>query len=611
MLFTRPLQIKLPTLRIFQRKEDPCADLNLFATELKRILARVAQCPTLATCREELLGYVSRCEVYAALHDDLPSAKAIQIRDCARALRSIFSRRSDRLAGFSVAQTLWGIAKGEAQDNLTPAFFSDLIHLVQGVEGRGPDLSLYEFALPTELTGRDAALERSLQLDQLWEATEKWFSNYPHGLLPEVGERRALRRKKITEILGASPEQWEDWRWQVANIIKDPSALKTLLPGFQSGTLAGVEAAREGCVPFGITPFYLSLMDDSGADRALRAQVFPSKQYVETVCTGREAGLGAIDFMQETDTSPVDLVTRRYPMIAILKPFNSCPQICVYCQRNWEIEEVMEPSALASPVKLDEAISWIVQHPAIREILITGGDPLALDDETIDSLLGRLAQIKSIERIRIGTRTLVTIPMRFTSQLASLLSSYRQPGEREIAVVTHIEHPYEINWDTVAAVERLRKAGISVYNQMVFTFFNSRRFEACELRRLLKRCGIDPYYSFNMKGKEETNEYRVPLARLLQELKEEARMLPGLDRTDSAVYNLPRLGKNHLRAQQHRDLLSILPDGSRIYEFHPWEKNIARQETYVTKDIPILDYLERLTEVGEDPKDYESIWYYF
>lgn len=97
----------------------------------------------------------------------------------------------------------------------------------------------------------------------------------------------------------------------------------------------------------------------------------------------------------------------------------------------------------------------------------------------------------------------------------------------------------------------------------------------------------------------------------MQEQQEEARLLPGLCRTDEAVYNVPGLGKNHLRALQHRDLISILPDGRRVYEFHPWEKKIGERQGYVGTDVSILEYLERLAASGEDPADYASIWYYF
>jgi len=86
-----------------------------------------------------------------------------------------------------------------------------------------------------------------------------------------------------------------------------------------------------------------------------------------------------------------------------------------------------------------------------------------------------------------------------------------------------------------------------------------------------------PLYLFVPKGKDELADYRVPLARLLQERKEEARLLPGTRRMDDTVYNIPRLGKNYVRAMQHRDLLAIRPDGSRVYEFHPWEKKLQFQ----------------------------------
>jgi lysine 2,3-aminomutase len=363
-----------------------------------------------------------------------------------------------------------------------------------------------------------------------------------------------------------------------------------------------------------VTPYYLSLMDDdpeAGRDRAIRAQVLPSADYVAKVADpGRDRS--CLDFMLESDTSPIDLVTRRYPGVCILKPFNTCPQICVYCQRNWEIADAMAPDALAPAGKIREALAWIAAHPAIHEVLVTGGDPLAMEDGVLRGILDGVAAIPSIERIRIGSRMPVTVPSRVTPALAALLASYRVPGRRQVALVTHVEHPYEVTPEMTRAVERLRLRGIPVFNQLVYTFFVSRRFEAVALRRLLARVGIEPYYTFNTKGKEETADYRVPLARLLQEQKEEARMLPGLSRTDEGVYNVPGQGKNYLRAAQHRDLVSLLPNGNRLYEFHPWEKNITRLAgTYLGEDVPLLDYLVRLEALGEDIRDYDTLWYYY
>ena len=396
--------------------------------------------------------------------------------------------------------------------------------------------------------------------------------------------------------------------------MRDPEQIKDLVDLTPEETHA-LETARKIRIPFGITPYYLSLMDDgivSRRDKAIRAQVFPPLSYIDQVSEyDRDEG-SCLDFMREADTSPIDLITRRYPSICIFKPYNTCPQICVYCQRNWEIEDAMMPGAMASKKQIREALDWIRRHPAIHEVLITGGDPLGMNDARLDHILAGVADIPSVERIRIGTRTLVTAPMRISKDLVRIFAKYRKPGKRQIVVVTHIQHPYEVTPETAVAVERLRAESISVFNQLVYTFFISRRFEAACLRKNLTRIGVEPYYSFNTKGKEETLEYRVPIARLLQEQKEEARLLPGISRTDEAVYNVPGMGKNYLRARQHRNLISILPDGTRLYEFHPWEKNITKTiSTHIGQDVPILDYLIRLEAAGEDISDYETIWYYF
>jgi len=345
-----------------------------------------------------------------------------------------------------------------------------------------------------------------------------------------------------------------------------------------------------------MTPYYLSLMDDEdpGAfDSAVRAQVIPPLDYIHIMSRLRSTATTSLDFMKEKDTSPCELITRRYPSICIMKPFNTCPQICVYCQRNWEIDDAMAKGAYAGNKKIDDAIKWIKDHPGIHDILITGGDPLAMGNTVLKNILKKVAAINHVERIRIGSRTPVTLPMRITEKLADILASFHKAGKREVVLVTHVQDLYELTDDMLQAVQRLRARGISIYNQLVYTFFVSRRFEAAALRKKLRLIGVDPYYTFNTKGKEETLSYRVPIARLLQEQKEEARLLPGLSRTDEAVFNVPGIGKSYLRARQHRDLLSILPSGSRVYEFFPWEKNISKTtpHSYIFEDVSILDYL--------------------
>jgi lysine 2,3-aminomutase len=538
----------------------------------------------------------------------------IRVRDCAQALRSILRKRSDDLAGFSVAKAIRDVANDKARSELSTAFWADLLHLMRGVQGTGPGRSPEDrFLETTDLEGREAAVKRSGELDTLWkDKVSVDLKRYESGLSPDAVKRRKQRRERIMKALKASATAWHDYRWQLRNIARNLSDLEGLVT-LSEDEKEAIGLAREHRLPFGVTPYYLSLMDDEpdGRDRSIRAQVFPPLSYVERMAKARAEGEQSLDFMLEGDTSPIELITRRYPAIAIFKPFNACPQICVYCQRNWEIEEPMGKGALATPDKMEDVFQWIEDHPALHEILVTGGDPFALGNSRLEKILKRLARIPSVNFIRIGTRTPVTVPMRVTDKLAEMLARLRKPGSRQVSVVTHVQHPYEITPELVEAVERLRMRGVPVYNQLVYTFFVSRRFEAAALRHQLRLAGIDPYYTFCAKGKEETHDYRVPLARILQEQKEEARMFPGLTRTDEAVFNVPGLGKNNLRASQHRDLISITPDGSRVYEFHPWEKNISADlSTYVGRDMPILEYLQRLEDIGEDPADYNTIWYY-
>lgn len=587
--------------------------LETLKAESESFIRLAGSSPNLEVVRERLFRRVTRYQFDVFDEDNPPSVKSIvRVRDCTRAMRSILRAQSDRMAGFSVTRALHDIARGRDRRDLQPGFFAEMIHILLGMEGRGPGTA------PSDVTDgdlgstREKAIIRSKELDRIWERVEEWMARYEHGLTPGAIQRRKKRREKICSTLGASESEWFDWRWQVRKIVKDTKTLKKLVK-LAPSEQENIQAALDAKLPFGVTPYYLTLMDNDNEnrDRAIRAQVFPPASYVAEMAANRGHRERAFDFMLERETSPIDLITRRYPAIAILKPFNACPQVCVYCQRNWEIEKVMAPHALASSEKIKEALEWVAEHPSIHELLITGGDPFALNSRIINGLLEKVSKIKSIEHIRIGTRTLVTLPMRMTDDLVQTLKSYIKPGKRDVSIVTHIEHPYEVTTDTAEAVWKLKAAGIPVYNQQVYTFYVSRRFESVLLRRILRKIGIEPYYVFNTKGKRETLDYIVPIARLLQEVNEEARLLPGLCRTDEPVYNVPGLGKNYLRARQHRDLVSILPNGSRVYEFHPWDKSLVGQENYIAYDVPIIDYLKRLETIGEDISQYETIWYFY
>ncbi|NOR15907.1 MAG: KamA family radical SAM protein [Candidatus Aminicenantes bacterium] len=551
----------------------------------------------------------------ASFEEDVPSLQWIFMRDTIRVFRKILSIRGEKLAGFSPLKYMNDILHDSASKDFpkpSPGFFAELEHIMRGIMGKA---EVYPNIKPafSKYVGQRAAQLRSAELSRMARGAEDYMNRYTTGLEDEVKRRRYRNKARILKFFNATDLEWTQWQWQVRNIIRDAKTLKDLVK-ITDEEYEGVQLARKYKIPFGITPYYLSLMDNDISrryDNAVRSQVIPSLHYIQSLKSQRECEDTSMDFMLERDTSPVEGITRRYPMIVILKPIMTCPQICVYCQRNWEIEDVYSRAAVLPKAKLDAAIQWIADTPEINEVLITGGDPFLLSNEKIENMLYKLSKNKRIQRIRIGTRTPVTLPMRITDALVKDINHFHIPGKREIVIITHVEHPYEVTHQFIQAVQKFRRYGISVYNQLVYTFYNSRKFEATALRNLLRLSGVTPYYTFNTKGKGETDEFRVPIARLLQEQKEEARLVPGTVRTDECVFNVPGLGKNYLRALQHHDVISILTDGRRVYEFHPWEKKLSLKDTYVYTDVSIHSYLQKLKAAGENMSDYNSIWYYY
>ncbi len=576
----------------------------------------------LETAREELFTYLeySVRDIFE-LNNDLHILEKNAVRDSVRVFKSIIGQINEKRTDFSALDCLWKLAnerQDEIEVDLQPGFLMEFIHLFLSVAGKSN--IYYETrearkGIPDflKLHGRDAANARTEMLDNLGSTIQKYFKKYPSGLEEDVKNWREENRKNILKYFDATEEDWNNYEWQIKNVIKNHEHLIALIE-LSADEKRAIKKAWKNHIPFGITPYYLSLIDQQmslGYDHAVRAQVLPPPDYVDKMSRHKSNRGYVFDFMGEHDTSPVELVTRRYPGIAILKPFNTCAQICVYCQRNWEIDQVLDPGAMADSDSLRKALKWFDNHKSVGDVLITGGDPMIMPDEKLELILSELSKRDHIYRIRIGTRTPVVLPQRYTENLLNILDEYHEPGKREIAIITHFEHPYEITPEAMQAVQKIRKLGMGVYNQVVFTVENSRRFELARLRRDLRLIGVDPYYSFNMKGKEETREYMVPIARILQERKEEARLLPGLDRTDEPVFNVPKLGKNHLRAWQDHKIVMILPDGNRVYEFHPWEKNITPVPPYNYVDVPIYNYLEELASRGENIMDYRTIWYYY
>ena len=546
-----------------------------------------------------------------------------------KVFNNLISLRNEKIAGFSTLDYLWSLAKDnqEITEEVSDGFLEEFFHLFKAMKGKADISSGWmrpllekdgvKIADFVQIKGREAGISRSNYFDKLYEKVHNFIDRYPSGCDVDLIKKREENRQKLLDYFGATINDWNDYYWHLKHIFQDKDDLENLkkLVPLTEEDIKAIEIAIENKIPFGITPYYLSLFDFSRNDRKndyqVRSQVIPPIHYVTLMKEHRKERAYYFDFMGEHDTSPEELITRRYPMISILKPYDTCPQICVYCQRNWEITGPMMPEAIPSEESFDKALDWFAKHSSMKDVLITGGDPLALGDEKIKYIMDRLCQMEHVINIRWGTRTPVTIPMRITDKLAKLIGSYIEPGKRNVCIVTHIESSSEVTPELAEAVMKFRKQGIYVYNQLVYTLETSRRFQNVAARIAMKKAGVDPYYTFYPKGKEETEDYLVPVARLWQERKEEARLLPGQFRTDEPVFNVPRLGKNHIRAWQDRELIGLNKEGQRIYLWHPWEKGIASIEPYIYKDLPISKYLQELTKRGEDIEEYKSIWYYY
>jgi lysine 2,3-aminomutase len=530
-------------------------------------------------------------------------------KNCIDTVKNTIRYENEELTGFSALNILHRLAKEDekAFSEIDKGFLYEFINLFNGINGQS-GVTNDMFTLPND--PEEAAAVRMEKLDEYSQRMNVHLKKYKTGTDSDLKTNHEQMKHKILKHFGGSNEDWDDYKWHLKHTIKDAQTLSDLIT-LEEDEKEALAAAKENDIAFEITPHYLSLINENGRtphDRANRALVLPGKNYSVSVAENRLMR-NDMDFMGEQSTSPIEGITRRYPQIVILKPVSYCPQICVYCQRNWELDP--EGNSHLNTKQTEEALDWIRNNPNINEVLVTGGDPFILPDNYLNKLLKGLSEIEHVERIRIGTRTLVTVPQRITENLINILKKYHDLGKREIVVVTHFEHTTEITEDVINAVKKIREAGISIYNQQVFTYYNSKRFETAALKRSLKRSGIDPYYTFNTKGKEETIDFRVPIARILQERKEETRFLPGIVRTDEQVFNVPKLGKSHLNAWQEHEVIMITAKGERMYRFYPWESKVTLVDDYIYTDVSVHDYLLRLHNDGEDTNEYRSIWYYF
>ena len=267
---------------------------------------------------------------------------------------------------------------------------------------------------------------------------------------PAGKERRDFMRQHFPNVALA---EWNDWRWQLRNRIKNLDTLEQIFALSDDERLA--VRNHKGSLPVGITPYYASLLSPTDASEPLRRTHIPTGgEYLKT--PGE-----ADDPLGEDHDSAVPGLVHRYPDRVLFLATGTCSTYCRYCTRS---RMVGDPGGEYSFPKSqwDRAIAYIDAHPEIRDVLISGGDPLTLADDTLDYLLGRLRAIKHVEFLRIGTKVPVVLPMRITRDITRMLRKHHP-----LWMSIHFTHPNELTPEVTEAVTRLADAGIPLGSQTV------------------------------------------------------------------------------------------------------------------------------------------------
>jgi len=304
--------------------------------------------------------------------------------------------------------------------------------------------------------------------------------------------------RAIAPFKDVMPDQWRDWRWQLRNNIRTVEMLEKVLP------LTDEEKKNlEKCLgkfTMEITPYYAALMDRGDPNCPVRMQSVP--RLAELV--DHDSDLS--DPLHEDIDSPVPGLTHRYPDRVLLLVTNICSMNCRHCTRRRLVghTDVDMPED-----NVQKAINYIKNTPTVRDVLISGGDPLVLPDDKLESIIRRVREIDHVEMIRLGTRMPVVMPFRITDELANMLKKYHP-----IYVNTHFNHPKEITQEAMEACARLSNAGIPLGNQSVLLKgINDDPAVMKKLVHKLLSIRVRPYYVYQCDLSQGISHFRTSVSK--------------------------------------------------------------------------------------------------
>ncbi len=292
-------------------------------------------------------------------------------------------------------------------------------------------------------------------------------------------------------------DKWNNWRWQLSNRINTIEEFERIIPLTDSERKA-LSAAHLFRVD--ITPYFISLIDPEDPNDPVRKQVVPTEAELKPFTAMME------DSLAEDRHSPVPGLVHRYPDRVLMLVTTQCASYCRYCTRS---RIVGDPAATFSRAEFEMQIDYLKRTPQVRDVLLSGGDPLVLAPKILEEILGRLREIPHIEIIRIGSRVPVFMPMRVTDELTDMLQKYHP-----LWMNIHVNHSNEITKELAEACDLLTRAGIPLGNQSVLLAgVNDNVHVQRQLVQDLVRIRVRPYYLYQCDLVEGAGHFRTPVAK--------------------------------------------------------------------------------------------------
>lgn len=297
------------------------------------------------------------------------------------------------------------------------------------------------------------------------------------------------------------PEGWDNWQWQWRNRVTDPAVLVRSFPA--SPLLSDVDTSSSLPFRFAVTPYYLALADGNDPRCPILGQIVPR---------GAEAGDQVFvdpDPLAEEVHMPVPGLTHRYPDRVLWYLSHNCAVYCRFCMRKRKVSQ-KESAQKGDAYEL--ALAYVAQRPSIKEVILSGGDPLSVADAFLDRTLRRLRDIPHIRSLRIHTRMPVTLPQRFTGDLLQTFAD-----AYPLTLVTHFNHSVELTPEARDVVRRLRMHGVLVLNQAVLLRgINDTLADQEALHLDLVSAGVKPYYLHQCDEVRGVSHFRTSVETGLQ-----------------------------------------------------------------------------------------------